>query len=233
MFRIDGSILNLGNYLMQKARTDESGPRDDTLPTGRRPKQDRAIATRAALIAAGRQCFGRLGFHQTGTPELVERAQVTRGALYHHFANKADLFEAVAHDVAEDLRNRTHDRVMERPGDVLDMLIAGMKIYLDNVAADPEIQRILLIDGPAVLSWDRLRKIDDALLIPGLVTSLNLLGNGAPIDAVQAENVARLLLSALNGAALHIAHADDPVKASHEQGEAFEALMSGLRVPEV
>lgn len=228
MFHSNGSILKLDARLMREALIGESVPTKQ----GRRPKQSRAIATRAALIAAGRECFGRLGFHQTGTPELVQQAQVTRGALYHHFSNKADLFEAVAHDVAEDLRNRTQDRVMEQPGDVLDMLIAGMKIYLDNVAADPESQRILLIDGPAVLSWDRQRKIDDALLIPGMVTSVKLLGNGSCISETRAENIARLLLSALNGAALHIAHAEEPVKASREQGEALEALMSGLRITE-
>lgn len=194
----------------------------------RRPRQSRAIATRTALVAAGRDCFGRLGFHQIGTPELVERAAVTRGALYHHFASKADLFEVVAHDVAEDLRDRTHQRVMEHPGSVLDMLVQGMKIYLDNVAADREIQRILLIDGPAVLGWDRLREIYAAILLPGIITSLTMLDNPA-INEVLVENIARLLLSSLNGAALHIAHADDPVSASREQGAALEFLLSGLR----
>jgi AcrR family transcriptional regulator len=114
-----------------------------------RTNAERRDATREALLAAARTLFAEKGYAATGTPEIVAAAKVTRGALYHHFADKADLFRAVV--------DREHGRVaseVEAAADdglaPLDALAAGGDAFLDGMA-DPGRRRILLIDAPAVL----------------------------------------------------------------------------------
>src|SRR5262245_55342091 len=108
-----------------------------------------ADRTRRALIAAARKLFVENGYFATGTEEIVAEAGVgTRGALYHHFADKADLFRAVLHEVQADLAAATN--INERD-DALDMLTAALQQFLDASADDRAVQQVLLIDGPAVL----------------------------------------------------------------------------------
>ena len=134
-----------------------SSPRSTTQrkrPSGR-TQEERSEATRAALIAAARRLFAERGYAGVGTEEIVRAAGVTRGALYHHFADKQDLFLAVFHQVQADLAAATTGS--ER-GDALDLLIGALQQFLDASADNADVQQVLLIDGPAVLGWDQWRR---------------------------------------------------------------------------
>ncbi|WP_018184198.1 TetR/AcrR family transcriptional regulator [Kaistia granuli] len=125
-----------------------------------RSNQDRTEKTRAALIAAARALFVDKGYAETATPEIVTAAGITRGALYHHFRDKRDLFRAVAEAearaVAEDI-----ERGAEARDDPVEALLAGSRAYLDAMAA-PGRTRLLLIEAPAVLGLAETRALDEA-----------------------------------------------------------------------
>src|SRR6476660_1344086 len=115
-------------------------------------RQTRAEETRARVVATARRLFTEKGYFATGTTEIVELAGVgTRGALYHHFENKQALFLAVFEDIEVDLGAKVG--VMVSGDTWLERLDQGLAAFLD-ASLDPEVRRILLVDGPAVLGWD-------------------------------------------------------------------------------
>ncbi|MEM8589926.1 MAG: TetR/AcrR family transcriptional regulator [Pseudomonadota bacterium] len=124
----------------------------------RRSNTERTEATRTALVAAARSLFVDKGYAETGTPEIVAKAGVTRGALYHHFADKADLFRAVvtreAAAVAAQIETESAD-----PTSALDALTSGADAYFAAMAAPGRV-RLLLLDGPAVLGHREMAHID-------------------------------------------------------------------------
>jgi len=167
----------------------------------RRSNAERTQTMRQALLAAGRQLFIEKGYAETSTPEIVALAKVTRGALYHHFEDKAALFKAVI--IAES--EWAADLINEATKDLADPLIAlevGTDAYLDAMAV-PGRTRLLLIDGPAVLGRAVMDAIDKetsgGTLIEGLVAA-----TGRPVDA-KLEAMASLLAAAFDRAALDIA----------------------------
>src|SRR5262249_47735632 len=118
-------------------------------------KQDlRSEATRRLLVTAARRLFGERGYAGVGTEEIVRAAGVTRGALYHQFHDKADLFAAVAEQVEAEIVNR----VAEGAAGAVEELRTGMRLFLD-ACADPEVERIILLDAPAVLGWEGWRDL--------------------------------------------------------------------------
>ncbi len=143
-------------------------------PTTRRSNQARSEATRAALMRVARELFVNKGYAETGTPEIVAGAAVTRGALYHHFADKTDLFRAVvqaeALAVAQHIESGTDDE--QEP---LESLLAGAGLYFEAMAV-PGRTRLLLLDGPAVLGPLAMARIDrdsgGASLREGLMAAL-------------------------------------------------------------
>jgi AcrR family transcriptional regulator len=189
-------------------------------------RQAKAEDTRARVVATARRLFAEQGYFATGTTEIVELAGVgTRGALYHHFESKQALFLAVFEEVEIDLAAKvavtiTGDTWLER----LDRALAG---FLD-ASLDPEVRRILLIDGPAVLGWDTWREIEARY---GLGAIRQMVGEGTAegsIIPVDADAMAHLLLSVVDEAALFIAHADDPAAARVGAGASVAALLAGL-----
>src|SRR5437764_1621019 len=123
----------------------------------RRSQAERTEATRTALIAAARALFADRGYADVGTEEIVSRAGVTRGALYHHFRGKQDLFRAVYEVVEEEVTMRIAAG-MQDVADPIDLLRKGSQLFLD-ACVEPEIQRIALIDAPSVLGWEEWREI--------------------------------------------------------------------------
>ena len=117
--------------------------------TGRREKD--ALATRDALVAAGLELFTARGYSAVGTEEIVERARVTRGALYHHFEDKRDLFRAVHERVEVDLVERIAGQ-MEGVSDPWEVMVTGTRAFLD-ACDEPAVNQIALGDAPAVLGW--------------------------------------------------------------------------------
>jgi len=124
----------------------------------RRSNSARTAATRAALMQAARHLFSTQGYAETGTPEIVRTAQVTRGALYHHFADKADLFRAVYLAEAEAVAAEI-DAATSTDQDPIEAMLDGGQAYFQAVS-DPARARILLIDAPSVLSPEQMREID-------------------------------------------------------------------------
>lgn len=167
----------------------------------RRSNADRSQAMRDALIAAGRRLFIEKGYAETSTPEIVAAANVTRGALYHHFEDKAALFRALivseSEKVADEVNSATQDCT-----DAVQALDTGTDAYLDAMTV-PGRTRLLLIDGPAVLGREAMDAIDretaGGTIVVGLSAAL-----GRPVDA-RMEVQGRLLSAAFERAALDIA----------------------------
>ena len=193
-------------------------------------QRERAVATRAALLSAARDLFAQAGYHATGTPEIAARAQMTRGALYHHFAGKEELFAEVFRMVAEELVLRSNAAAASLKGDLWPQVSEAFRQYLELVAASAEYQRILLIDGPAVLGWARWREVQSEFVASGTARALEMMMDQGMLARQPAQPLANLIQAALNDAAMAIANSDRPEETSREASEAFQTLLSGLRV---
>lgn len=160
----------------------------------------RSKATRAALIASARTLFVEHGFAETGTPEIVKNADVTRGALYHHFADKTDLFRAViaeeAEAVAEEIaRNAAHSE------SVIEGIINGSDAYFRAMAV-PGRARLLLIDGPSVLGQKELHDLDKVASHGELRRGLEAAMKSGVIPQVSVRALANILAAAFDRTAL-------------------------------
>jgi AcrR family transcriptional regulator len=168
-------------------------------------------------VAAATALFTGNGFAATSTTAIVRRAQVTRGALYHHFADKEELFRAAYEAVEEDIFERCRTAAAGREG--VTALKAGIGAYLD-ACLEPAVRRILLIEGPLVLGWDRSLHFDDPHCARRLLrASVRALAPGPP------EPLAHLLFGALLQAGLVIA--DAPGRRT-EMGAAMNTLVDSL-----
>jgi AcrR family transcriptional regulator len=174
-------------------------------PEKRRTQAERTEATREALIAAARRLFTKRGYEEVGTEEVVRAAGVTRGALYHHFVDKAALLDAVYARIEAESTERVARVVLGSDLDSpLDAMKAGVEAFLDECAR-PELRQIALHDAPAVLGWERWREI-------GAVNGLGLIeaSLAAAIEAGELRDLpvkptAHLLMGALDEAAMLLA----------------------------
>lgn len=197
-------------------------------PRARRTQAERTAATRAQLIGAARKLFAERGFAEVSTQAIVAGAGVTRGALYHQFADKTDLFAAVYEAIERDLVADIAARLAQRaPMDPVEAMRAGARLFLDGCSA-PDVQQIVLIDAPAVLGWDRWRGIGAKYglgVIEGMLAQA--LADGAiPEQPVRAT--AHVLLGALDEAALYVSRAADPEQARREMHAVCDRLVDGI-----
>ncbi|MEL6678375.1 MAG: helix-turn-helix domain-containing protein [Pseudomonadota bacterium] len=188
-----------------------------------RSNKARTDATRSALLDAARMLFAAKGYAETSTPEVVKTAGVTRGALYHHFADKVDLFRAVVTEeyraVAADISAAADDA----PGSALNALKEGSRGYLEAMQAPGRV-RIMLLDGPAVLGQSELTEIDRATSVDALRLGL--------IEAMDAGEIRALPLGALtvqlsalfDSAALAVSDGES----AGEHLQVIDALMDSL-----
>ncbi len=194
----------------------------------RRTQADRSAATREALVAAARPLFASSGFAGVGTEALAAAAGVTRGALYHQFADKTELFAAVFETVERDISEGIGVAIVASGvTDPIEAMKLGASAWLD-ACADPEVQQIVLLDAPAVLGWDRWREI---AMRYGLGLVEGLLTHGMSIGRIPEGPVAPLavvLIGALDEAALYVARAEDQVTARAEVGVVVERLVGAL-----
>jgi AcrR family transcriptional regulator len=198
-------------------------------PTGRGRSAavaQRAEATREALIVAARRLFVQKGYFDTGTEEIVAAAGVgTRGALYHHFADKRALFREVFERVEQDLlANAAKGKVAT---DAYSRLRNGLLGFLD-ASVTPEVQRIMLIDGPAVLGWQEWRDLEEQYGLGSIQELLSLAVKEGTIAKQPIAVLAHVLLAAVDEAALYIANAKKPSVARDESVLTVDALLSGL-----
>jgi AcrR family transcriptional regulator len=190
----------------------------------RQSNQARTEATRKALIQASRMLFAEKGYADTGTPEIVKAAAVTRGALYHHFRDKADLFAAAVRAEAEAVANEIEESAVDAPTAAA-ALAAGGAAYFAAMAAPGRI-RLLLFDGPAVLGHAAIRKIDAATgggaLRDGLIAALPKTTDPASVDAL-----ADMLSAAFDRAAIAIAAGAAPAAYRESLCLLVDALVGG------
>ncbi len=190
-------------------------------------KAEQGEATRGALLRAARELFTERGYGGVGTEEIVRRAEVTRGALYHHFTDKKDLFRAV-HEQIEGEVMAAIGAQMAGAADPFELLLIGTRAYLD-VCTEPAITRITLVDAPSVLGWEEWREID---MRHGLGIVIAGLQGGMDAGVLRRQPVrplAHLMLGAMGEAGMVIANAADPVAARSEIEPALVGLLEGLR----
>jgi AcrR family transcriptional regulator len=185
------------------------------------------MATREALIEAALDLFTERGYADVGTEEIVARAKVTRGALYHHFEDKRDLFRAVFERVEGDLMKRIA-ATMGGAEDPWELMVTGMRSFLD-ACEEPAVKRISLTDAPSVLGWQEWREIDNRHGLGLTRAALEGAVNAEVLRPIAVEPMAHLLVAALSEAAFVIAHAEHPRKARAEVEEALLQLVEGLR----
>jgi AcrR family transcriptional regulator len=194
----------------------------------RRTQAERSAATRAALIGAARRLFAERGFADVGTPELAAAAGVTRGAMYHQFADKTELFAAVFEAVEEEVVTRIGERVAASGGATP---VAALRAALDawgDLAAEPEVVRIALLDAPVVLGQERWRAI---ALRFGLGLAEQLVGaavEAGELPALPVRATTQTLLGAADEAAVYAHTAEDPAAAREEVRAVLRAMVDGL-----
>jgi AcrR family transcriptional regulator len=187
-------------------------------------QEQRSLATRRKLVRAARTLFARRGYAAVGTEEIARRAGVTRGALYHQFPAKEDLFLAVYEQVEEELTAGVAATLgaIESP---FEELREGIGAFLEACRA-PAVQRIVLLDGPAVLGWQRWREVAERYGLGLIRLALSAAVEAGEIDALPVDALAHALMGALDEAALFLVR--EP--ASHDEVVAMlQRLLDGLR----
>lgn len=196
--------------------------------TARRTQAERAAETRDALIAAARPLFAALGFAEAALEAIVRAAGVTRGALYHHFADKTELFAAVFEQVEGEVAAQMGEAIAASgQTDPVEVMRLGAGFWLD-ACSDPEVQRIVLVDAPAVLGWTRWTEIGNRYNV-GLVRALltDAVETGR-IPSQPIEATALTILGAMREATLYVALAEDHDQARQEAGIVMNRLIHAL-----
>ncbi len=186
----------------------------------------RGEATRQRLLAAARELFGERGYEDTSIEEVLVASGVARGALYHHFQSKAELFDAVAEAVFGEVASLT-DEAARDGATPRERLRAGARAWLE-IACDPAVQRIVLLDAPTVLGWARWRALDEQHSLGDLRASVRRLAREGRLPSGQEEILARMLLAALNEAALFITDAAGEAAALEAARAAVDVLIDRL-----
>jgi AcrR family transcriptional regulator len=189
---------------------------------------ERRAATTEAILKAGRRLFGEQGFAATTMDDIAEAARVAKGAVYHHFATKEAVFEAVFDQVSRDLVLEI-DRAARTERDVLAAMVAGTQRYF-AACAEGHTCQIILRDGPAVLGWERWREIDAQHFGGKIPRALAAAMDAGLIARQPVEPLARLLLGAVTEAAVACAGRSDVLKAGGEYSRAFKSLLEALRL---
>jgi AcrR family transcriptional regulator len=197
-------------------------------PRVRRTQADRSAATRDALIAAARRLFAAQGFAEVPTDAIVAEAGVTRGALYHQFADKTALFEAVLAAVEADIAGRlAADVAAAGITDPVDAMRHTMRAWL-TMCVEPEIRRIALVDGPSVVGWSRWREVCQQHVF-GLAEVL--LAGGIETGRIRAQPVrplAHVLMGASDEAAMYVAESADPAAARAEMIAVLDGVIDSM-----
>jgi AcrR family transcriptional regulator len=190
---------------------------------------ERSDATRTALLAAGRELFAEHGYAAVSTEQIVKGSGLTRGALYHHFGGKRELFKAVFEQIEGEIVERI-------PADELDAddPIGVLRIGIDTVldfSLDAGVQRIALEDAPSVLGYEEWREVEERYGLGLLTAGLTAAMDAGQMERRPIEPLAHLLLGALIVAAQYVAGAEDVDRARTEMGAALHAVLDGLAAP--
>jgi AcrR family transcriptional regulator len=194
---------------------------------GKRAAQGRA--TRGQLIEVATRLFAEHGYEGTSIEAVLAAAGVSRGALYHHFAGKEALFEAVVAAVSDQVTAELAEAVRECVDPVDAMRTAALAWI--GLAGDPVIQRVVLVDAPSVLGWDRWRAMDDGRTLGAMRAMLQAVSDSGRLPSELIDPFAHMILAALDEIALVVARATDSRAAVAEGRMAVEALLHRLLRP--
>jgi AcrR family transcriptional regulator len=186
------------------------------------------VESRRDLLAAGREVFSEFGYVEARTEEMVARAGLTRGALYHHFGDKQGLFRAVLEEIQVELAAEINRHARAAGDSVIERLRTGFQTYLD-AALREDVRQILLIDGPAVLGWDVWQEID---LRHAFGTTLQALERAIALGAIKdapARELTHAMLGAVTQAGLEIGRSADPEETRSQYRKVVDMLIDNLR----
>jgi AcrR family transcriptional regulator len=192
------------------------------------PRTRNSITTTASLLEAARIEFATQGFMGAKTETIVEAAGVTRGALYHHFRDKAALFDALVERMQDEIAREVGDaaRAATSP---FEAFRAGCNAYLD-CCTRPDVRQIVLLDGPAVLGWERWRELDERHAYRSTVHAVTACIEAGEIVAADPEAMARVLLAAVTQVGLDIGRTANPQRHRRALGDALDLVLDRLRV---
>jgi AcrR family transcriptional regulator len=196
----------------------------------KRTQADRSAATRQALVTAARPLFAAKGYAGVGTDEVARAAGVTRGALYHQFAGKEELFAAVFEQVEAEIADRIGAGLLTVDADPAAVLHDGIDAWL-AVCAEPEVHRIVLIEAPAALGWERWREIGQRYGVGLIEVAVQSLVDAGLLPEQPVRPLAHVLVGALEEAALYAARAEDREAATAQVRAALVAMVDGLLRP--
>jgi AcrR family transcriptional regulator len=195
---------------------------------GERPNRNvaRGEATRGQLVAIATRMFAERGYEDTSIEAVLREAGVSRGSLYHHFASKEALFEAVAEEVETSVGAQTVAAARGSAGPV-EALRAGFLAWI-RLAGDPVVRRILLIDGPSVLGWERWRAMEERHALGLIRAVLQLIADEGKLRPESVATLANILLASVNEVALLVARSDDREAAMQAGADAIDELLQRL-----
>jgi AcrR family transcriptional regulator len=193
---------------------------------GKDKREAQGEATRLALVAAARELFGERGYGATSIEEVAARAGVTKGAVYHHFGGKANLFQEVYEEVMREVSDQVVSKFNEPDHWVA--LTSGCQLMID-AQLDPTVRRIALNDARSVLSYDVVHMIESRYGAVGIRGALRKAMHGGVIEPQPLRPLALLLAGALSEACFYVADAEDPKQAREEVGRLVVRILEGLK----
>lgn len=190
---------------------------------------EQSDVTRAALVAAARELFGERGFAATSTEDIVQRAEVTRGALYHHFQGKTELFRLVYERVEQELAERSV-LAAAKSNDPLERLRLGIAAFLD-ACLDPAVQRIVLLDGISALGWETWHAVGTKYSFAVLKAGLEAAMAAGAIEPRPVDALTHLVQGALIQAGMVVARSVDQAATRKTMEAEIRKLFGGLDKP--
>ncbi|HTW01182.1 MAG TPA: helix-turn-helix domain-containing protein [Streptosporangiaceae bacterium] len=186
----------------------------------------RGEATRGQLVAIATRMFAEHGYEDTSIEAVLREAGVSRGSLYHHFASKEALFEAAAEEVETRVGNQTIAAAAGAAGPVEALRLASLAWV--RLAGDPVVSRILLIDAPSVLGWERWRAMEERHALGGIRLVLQAAAGEGLLRPELVGTMAHVLLASVNEVALLVARSDDPEAAMAAGADTIDELLRRL-----
>ena len=193
-----------------------------------RTQAERSAATQQALLEAARRLWGERGYAEVSTPEIAEAAGVTRGAMYHQYADKAALFRAVIEAMDVEIIERLQTEVAAaQPKTPADTMHAMANAWLD-IAVEPEVRQLMLLDAPSVIGWREYREMSESNSVQRAEALLKAAIDAGQLRPQPLRPLALVLLGALEEAAIYLAGAEDPAQARDEVRAVVRDLIDGI-----
>jgi AcrR family transcriptional regulator len=190
-------------------------------------RQDYSASTKRALVEVARELFTEQGYAGTSLDAIVGGARVTKGALYHHFSGKQELFEAVFEAVEDDAARAIRSAVKDRK-DPWDKAMAGLRAFL-AVCQQPAYRRVVIAEGPAVLGYERYREQEERSTFGIVQDIVAAVLTTYELEQSMIETFSRVFFGAMSAAGSAVTSSDDPKRASAEVEAAIAFFLAGLR----